>query len=203
MLGSISEFTSLLKLLCCVTCEDNEDGEKVQALAGIMGDALPGAIAAINHADEMKADTEILDLPLAIKYFLEWSSDLPEYGMECNKGVLGAKELLEKAKSSGESKLRKKTGKDPWGWAKRLNWITANAMSPTLGGTHYNITNMSRKTRASHAFDKKDPSADMSDKDLKDGNLDFAQRTRSVLLISVCRKYSASVCSYFATIYQS
>ncbi|KAH4533114.1 hypothetical protein HBI24_212490 [Parastagonospora nodorum] len=99
---------------------NNEDGEKVQALAGIMGDALPGAIAAINHADEMKADTEILDLPLAIKYFLEWSSDLPEYGMECNKGVLGAKELLEKAKSSGESKLRKKTGKDPWGWAKRL-----------------------------------------------------------------------------------
>ncbi|KAH3992641.1 hypothetical protein HBI56_201380 [Parastagonospora nodorum] len=62
---------------------NNEDGEKVQALAGIMGDALPGAIAAINHADEMKADTEILDLPLAIKYFLEWSSDLPEYGMEC------------------------------------------------------------------------------------------------------------------------
>jgi hypothetical protein len=65
-----------------LTCEDNEDGEKVQALAGVMGDALPGALAAINHADEMKADTEILDLPFAIKYFLEWSLDLPEYGME-------------------------------------------------------------------------------------------------------------------------
>jgi hypothetical protein len=50
-------------------------------------------------------------------------------------------------------------------------------MAPTLGGTHYNITNMPRKMRASHAFDNKDPLEDMSDKDLKEGNLDFAQRT--------------------------
>jgi hypothetical protein len=33
---------------------------------------------------------------------------------------------------------------------------------------------MSRKERASHAFDHKDPLADISDKDLKEGNLDFA-----------------------------
>lgn len=177
-----------------LTCEDNEDGEKVQALAGIMGYALLCALAAVYHVDEMKADTEFLDLSLVITYFLEWSSDLPDYGIEgksvewrphaaayfnkakfeASKGVAGTKELLEKAKPSDESKLPKKTEKDPWVWAKRLKDYSKCHSTPKIGGTHYDITKMSCKMRASHAFDNKDLLADVSDKDLKEGNLDFA-----------------------------
>ena len=43
-----------------------------------------------------------------------------------------------------------------------------------IGGTKYDITRGSRKKRASHTFDKKDPFADVIEKDLKEGNLDFA-----------------------------
>lgn len=43
-----------------------------------------------------------------------------------------------------------------------------------IGGTKYDITRGCRKERASHTFDKKDPFADVIEKDLKEGNLDFA-----------------------------
>ena len=43
-----------------------------------------------------------------------------------------------------------------------------------IGGTKYDITRGSRKGRAGHSFDKKDPFADVIDKDLKEGNLGFA-----------------------------
>lgn len=44
----------------------------------------------------------------------------------------------------------------------------------SIGGTKYDITKISRKERAKHAFDNKDPLADNSEKELKEGNLDFA-----------------------------
>jgi hypothetical protein len=177
-----------------LTSEDNEDGEKVQALSRVMGYALLRALAALDHADEMKADTEFLDPPLVITYFLEWFSDLPKYGIsgksvewrphaaayfnkaefELSKDVPGAKELLEKAKPSDGSQLPNKTEKDPWKWSKRLKDYTKRYGTPKIGGTKYDITKMSRKMRASYAFDNKDPLADVSDKDLKEGNLDFA-----------------------------
>lgn len=40
-----------------------------------------------------------------------------------------------------------------------------------LGGERYNIMKMSRKERASYAFDKKDPLAEFSEKDIMEGNL--------------------------------
>lgn len=40
-----------------------------------------------------------------------------------------------------------------------------------LGGESYNILKMSRKERAGYAFEKKDPLAQFSDKDLREGNL--------------------------------
>jgi hypothetical protein len=37
---------------------------------------------ALDHAEEIKADTLFLDLALLITYFLEWSRDLADYGIE-------------------------------------------------------------------------------------------------------------------------
>lgn len=85
--------------------------------------------------------------------------------------------MLESAKGGSETKLAKKADKDPWGWGKVLGDYKRKQGTGkgggSIGGTKYDITKMSRKERAAHAFDKKDPLADVSDKDLKEGNLDF------------------------------
>ncbi|KAF2829727.1 hypothetical protein CC86DRAFT_367670 [Ophiobolus disseminans] len=171
----------------------NEDGEKVQALVGLMGFALLRALAALDHAEELKADTEFLDVPIVITGFLEWSSDLPAYGIDgeavewrphaagyfkqakfkYSKGIAGTEKLIEEAEPSDETKLAKKTDKDPWKWTRRLKDYKS-LHGPKIGGTKYDITKMSRKERAKHAFDNKDPLADISEKDLKEGNLDLA-----------------------------
>jgi hypothetical protein len=171
----------------------NDDGEKVQALCGLMGCALLRALAAIDHADELKADTAFVDIPIVVTSFLEWSADMPDYGIdgdaiawrshaasyhqkakfEANKGIANTKKLVEEAEPSGESKLPKKTDKDPWKWARKLkDYKTVHG--PKIGGTKYDITKMTRKERAKHAYDGKDPLADVAEKDLKEGNLDFA-----------------------------
>ncbi|KAH7075406.1 hypothetical protein BKA63DRAFT_296884 [Paraphoma chrysanthemicola] len=171
----------------------NEDGEKVSALAELMGFAFVRALAALDHAGELKTDTAFLDIPIVITSFLEWSDDLPSYGIEDDaldwrshaaayfqkakfdneKGISTTAKLIEEAEPSEESGLAKKTDKDPWKWSKRLKEYKSN-YGPKIGGTKYDITKMSRKERASHAFDGKDPLADIAEKDLKAGNLDFA-----------------------------
>jgi hypothetical protein len=170
----------------------NEDGEKVNALSGLMGYALLRALAALDQVDELKPDTEFVDVPTVITSYLEWSSDLPDYGIEdiewrehaaayfkkakfdASKGTAGTAALLEGIEASEASKLPKKTVKDPWGWSKKLKEYKSLHGTPKIGGTKYDITKMKRKERAGHAFDGKDPLADVSDKDLKDGLLDFA-----------------------------
>ncbi|KAF2624233.1 hypothetical protein BU25DRAFT_493829 [Macroventuria anomochaeta] len=94
-----------------------------------------------------------------------------------DKGISNTEKIRETAKGGSEAKLAKKTDKDPGSWDKMLKSYKrtrgAGGKNP-IGGTKYNITKMSRKERASHAFDKKDPLADVSEKDLKEGDLDFA-----------------------------
>jgi hypothetical protein len=63
--------------------------------------------------------------------------------------------------------------KDPWKWSEKFK-AYKQRQHPKMGGTHYDITKMSRKDRAAAAFDKKDPLADVSAKDLKENLLDFA-----------------------------
>jgi hypothetical protein len=141
----------------------------------------------------MKADSEFLDIPLVITVFLEWSSDLPEYGIEdeavewrphavayfkkgqfeASKGVARTAKLIEEVEPTDEDRLPKKTNKDPWTWSKRLKDFKSLYGTPKIGGTHYDITKMTREKRASHAFDGKDPLQDVSVKDLREGNLDF------------------------------
>jgi hypothetical protein len=172
----------------------NEDGEKVQALTELIGYALLRALAALDHASEIKADTAFLDLPLVITYLLSWSADLPQYGIEGeavawrapavayfkkakfdpSKGLPGTEKLIEDAKPSDASKLPAPTEKNPWRWNQRLKEYKDLHGTPRIGGTNYDITKMSRKQRAEYAFDGKDPLADVDEKDLKAGNLDFA-----------------------------
>ena len=144
----------------------------------------------------MKPDTDFLDIPIVIASLLEFSDGLPDYGIDGeavewrphavayfnkgkfanDKGISNTKKILETAKGGSEAKLAKKTDKDPWGWNKMLTGYKrkhgTGGRNP-IGGTKYDITRMSRKERASYAFDKKDPLADVSEKDLKEGNLDF------------------------------
>jgi hypothetical protein len=172
---------------------DNEDSDKVKALCKIIGFALLRALAALDHAGELKVDTEFLDLPVVITSYLEWSDDLETCGIdeesiawrphaaayfkkakfEDDRGIAGSAKIIEEAEPSDDNELAKKTDKDPWKWSQRLRDFKKHYGTPKIGGTHYDITKMTRKERASAAFDHKDPLADVSDTDLKDGLLDF------------------------------
>lgn len=59
-----------------------DDGERAKSLTLVLGCALLTALSAIEQAGELKADSKYVDLTLVISYFLEWSHDLPKYGME-------------------------------------------------------------------------------------------------------------------------
>jgi hypothetical protein len=85
----------------------------------------------IMNMNKLKPDTEFIDVPTVITFYLEWSSDLPGYGIEeiewrehaaayfkkgnldASKGVAGTVKLLEEIEASEVGKLRKKTVKDP------------------------------------------------------------------------------------------
>jgi hypothetical protein len=159
-----------------------------------MGFALVRALAALDHAGELKADTEFLDIPIVITSFLEWSSDFEEYGIEdeatawrshaaayfkkgrfeADKGLAGTAKLTEEAEPTDENELPKQTDKDPWKWSKLLKDFKKDHGTPKIEGTHSDITKMSRKECAGHAFDGKDPQKDIFEKDLNEGNLDIA-----------------------------
>lgn len=172
----------------------NEDGEKTEAVIGLIGHALIRGLAALDFADQLRPDTDFLDIPIVITSLLAFSHGLEDYGIEGgeewrphaaayfkkgkfppSKGISNATTILENAKGGSEDTLSKKSEKDPWGWNKRLKAYKKNhGPGGKIGGHKYDITRMSRKERAGHAYDKKDPLADVSDKDLKEGNLDFA-----------------------------
>jgi hypothetical protein len=159
-----------------------------------MGFALVRALAALDHAGELKADTEFLDIPIVITSFLEWSSDLEEYGIEdeatawrshaaayfqkgkfeADKGLAGTTKLIGEAEPTDEKELPKQMDKDPWKWSKLFKDFKKDHGTPKIGGTHFDITKMTRKERAGHAVDGKDPLKDISEKDLKEGNLNIA-----------------------------
>jgi hypothetical protein len=142
-----------------------------------MGTTLLRALAALHHADEINASISFIEIPLVISSFLEWSSDLEDYGVDeeylswrahppayfkkgkfgTDKTALGAAELVEEAESSTEDELPKKSDKDPWKWAEKLKEYKSQHGTPGIRGTKYNITKMSRAERMKHAFDGEDP----------------------------------------------
>jgi hypothetical protein len=162
------------------------------------GLALLRALAALDFAGHLKPDTEFLDVPVVITSLLEFTSDFPDYGLENTaiswrphaaayfkkgqfaneKGVFNTEKILESAPDGSEADLAKRSDRDPWGWNPMLrnykqSYGTGAGRTKTIGGYKHDITRMSRAERASYAFDKKDPLADVSDKDLREGNLDF------------------------------
>ncbi|KAH6618862.1 hypothetical protein C7974DRAFT_427094 [Boeremia exigua] len=171
----------------------NENGEKTQAIIELIGYTLLRGLAALDFEGQVKPDTDFLDVPIVITSLLEFSDSLEDYGIDAEalewrphaaayfkkggfaieKGVFAAKKVLESANGGSEASLAKK-GKDPWGWDKLVKKYTRTFCTGKMGGTKYDITKMSRKERAGHAFDHKNPLADISDKDLKEGVLDFA-----------------------------
>jgi hypothetical protein len=174
----------------------NEDGEKTEAIICLIGQALIRGLAALDSADQLKPDTDFLDIPTVIMSLLQSSHGLEDYGIEGSdrwrphaatyfkKGRLrpemstsNTPVILEASKSGSEAKLPKKDAKDLWGVDKTLEAYKKKHGTGKGGGQigryKYDITRMSRKERASHAFDTKDPLVDASDKDLKGGNLDF------------------------------
>ena len=162
------------------------------------GHALLRALAALDFAGHLKPDTEFLDIPVVITVLLEFTSDFPDYGLENTaiswrphaaayfkkglfaneKGIFNTEKILESAPGGSEAQLAKRSDRDPWGWNARLrkykqSYGTRTGRTMTIGGYKYDITRMPREKRASYAFDKRDPLADVSDRDLREGNLDF------------------------------
>lgn len=161
------------------------------------GHALLRALAALDFAGHLKPDTEFQDVPVVITSFLKFTKDFPDYGLENTaiswrphaaayfkkgqfaneKGIFNTEKILESAPGGSEARLAKQSDRDPWGWNKMLRSYKqsyGHGRTKTIGGHKYDITRMPRAERAKYAFDKRDPLADVSDRDLREGNLDFA-----------------------------
>jgi len=176
---------------------NNEDGEKVCHMTEMLGFTLLRALEELSRADELKSGSAFPDIPIMITMLLEWSHDLHNYGIKDNAvewrphaiayfkkgkfdvsmGTARTARLLqgeEDQEPDDESKLPKKDEKDPWCWAARLKkYKKLRGHGGRIGGTQYDITKMSRRERASHAFDNKDPLADIPIKELKNNNIDL------------------------------
>ncbi|KAF2684732.1 hypothetical protein K458DRAFT_366060 [Lentithecium fluviatile CBS 122367] len=175
---------------------DTDDSERAQALNELVGCALLTALVTIESAGELNPDSKFLDLPIVISSFLEWSDDLEKYGMEGDailwrshaveyftkaaldpsRGVFSTDKLLEKLEQADNKYKEDTTGRpdrDPWAWGEKLKRYK-KSYGPRIGGSSYDITKMTRKERAKYAFDGEDPLKDISEKDLKQGNLALA-----------------------------
>jgi hypothetical protein len=175
-----------------------DDSEKVGQLVDIAGHVLLRGLAAIDNAGELKPDGRFLDVPVVITSFLEWSKDLPDYGLErkviawradaaayfkkgkydASQGITTAQQLIEGVEGVDEGRIPAATKKDPWEWKQKLQLYKLYNAVPVgrghkIGGFNYDITRMTRAQRAQHAFDNEDPLKDVSEKDLKEGNLCF------------------------------
>ncbi|KAK5128308.1 hypothetical protein LTR85_002975 [Meristemomyces frigidus] len=172
-----------------------DDGERTCQLIGLIGCAFVTMLDTLDNEGELKASSQYRDLGLVISLFLKWSSGQEAYGIDdeqlewrplliayAKKAGIDLKavgcddigEILEENVDDSEAKIPTSKG-ERYKWAKKLKEYKAQHTSGgKLGGDSYDITKMSRKQRAGYAFDKKDPLADVSDKDLREGNLAFA-----------------------------
>ncbi|KAK9780694.1 hypothetical protein SCAR479_01880 [Seiridium cardinale] len=173
-----------------------DDGEQVKATANLIGRAFLSTLNELDLAGLLQADGPIKDLGLVIAICLYWSHDLDDYGIEETKNFKWRKEVIAYAKKAkvdfkeaglfrtdsdvktleeiyGEvAPLSGDAKADRWGWKKA---VTAHGKKygsgGKMGGDKYNILKMSRTERAKYAFDHKDPLAEFSVKDLREGNL--------------------------------
>ncbi|KAI1258102.1 hypothetical protein MGN70_001148 [Eutypa lata] len=169
-----------------------DDGELFTATNEMIDLMFVTVLNELDQANLLKSDSRIKDLGLVMACFLQWSDiqeefgatgdeggvDLPKeiiaYAKKAgidlkNVGLHGIKEKLEQHGYDAVEPLSGNAKADRWAWKKKFtafkkdNGITA--------GEKYNILKMSRKERASYAFDKKDPLKSVSEKDLREGNI--------------------------------
>ena len=141
------------------------------------------ALAAIEEAGELKPDSTFLDLTLVISTYLEAVHDMPSYGIEW-ENVAWAREVvsyfrkaqLDPAKGIADMDYFRKSAKNPWGWDSLWKAYLKRQGGKSMVGQvrKYDITKMTRAERKKHAFDGKDPLADVSEQDLKNDRIDFA-----------------------------
>ncbi|KAF2190753.1 hypothetical protein K469DRAFT_697983 [Zopfia rhizophila CBS 207.26] len=168
----------------------NGYAEKTYATVRMVGCTILTALNALDLAGELKSDSKFLDLGLVMSEFLNWADGLEGIGIEDedlkwrrhvvayfrkagihpSNGVCGTSELLKRYNSRKDTKEAKN---NRWDWDSEFNKYRKDYGTPQLGGTHYDITKFTRKERAAYAFDKKDPLANLSQKDIREGNLDF------------------------------
>lgn len=179
---------------CAKGCDD---GDRVKELTKDVGALLLCTLAAIDHTRELKPDGRLLDVPVVMTSFLEWSAEFEACGWDyegdlewrppvvayfkkgkydASQGISTAQKRLDEVEEVYEGELAPASNKDPWDWKKKLQAYkikhsVAGGRVPKIGGTHYDITRISRAQREAYAFDHVDPLKDVSDKDLKEGNL--------------------------------
>ncbi|KAK6071562.1 hypothetical protein SCUP234_09673 [Seiridium cupressi] len=153
-----------------------DDGEQVNATANLIGRAFLSILNELDLAGLLQADGPIKDLGLTknfkwrkvIAYAKKAKVDFKEAGLfRSDSDVKTLEEIYgEIAPLSGDGKA------DRWGWKKAVTAHAKNYGSGgKIGGDKYNILRMSRTERAKYAFDHKDPLAEFSVKDLREGNL--------------------------------
>ncbi|CAK4032400.1 Hypothetical predicted protein [Lecanosticta acicola] len=159
-----------------------DDGEGAGKAFQVVGCALLTALNRLDREGELKPDSRFRDLGFIMALFLkagvsdpdqymDWVPKIVSYAKKADidlaqQGCDGMEDLL--AEHGGEEPMASRDSADRWQWAKMFK-----ALSPR-GGDRYNILKMPRRERAKHAFDKKDPLKDWSDKDLQEGNLEIA-----------------------------
>ncbi|KAK8050732.1 hypothetical protein PG994_012462 [Apiospora phragmitis] len=171
-----------------------DDAERISETWGAIGTMFLTALNELDRAGLLKADSPIKDLPLVMAIYLKWSADLDEMEDELSwrpnviayakkagidlatSGLFGAGELvsaLEEEEESGEiAPLSGQAKADRWGWKKTL--ASLKKRSAKFVGRELDITKWTRAERARHAFNKKDPLADIPEKERKAGNIRLA-----------------------------
>lgn len=174
-----------------------DDGERLSATLELAGRAFLSMLNALDRAGQLKPDSDLKDLGLIMGLFagiasdfqdaynmedeLDWEAHILKYAKDKNIDVgvsFEGKKLANKS-DDGDSDEEGFNEDDTNEWPKAANdrWSFSKKLKEhkdtyeLLGGTEYDITKMSRAQRAEHAFDKKDPLADVPLKDLKEGNL--------------------------------
>ncbi|KAK8875011.1 hypothetical protein PGQ11_005525 [Apiospora arundinis] len=178
-----------------------DDGERIKDTMECIGAMFLSALNELDRAGDLKPDSRIQDLALVMAWYLEWSKDLPDYGFDGDElnwrpqilayarkagidlatpssGLFGAAQLVstldeEADDDDGVAPLAGEAKPDRWNWKKTYAALKKQA-APHFGGRKYDITQWSRKERAKHAFNKKDPLADIPEKEIKAGNIGLA-----------------------------
>ncbi|ORY60957.1 uncharacterized protein BCR38DRAFT_412060 [Pseudomassariella vexata] len=132
-----------------------DDGDRMNATVGLIGKAFVSALNDLDRSGMLKSDSATKVRGLVMSVCLEWLEGLDDYGVD--EELAWRKEIVVYAKKADINLERTIT--------------TASEKYGKIGGDHHNIMKMSRKERASYAFNKKHPLAQFSEKRIRNGNL--------------------------------